>query len=221
VRPAYAEFDKSTRSFLRRAASDETCSAIELGPTTSIGTDDEHSHTRASTLSSQIDHATTRQCNTAGASSKCRNRLHPCRRCSSTANDAVLARFENCAHGICIHTDDCTRPHNLLFLIFQSLGWVNFVSCVVLGAVIGAVPESIPICRIVFCAWAWATGQPIISAVTIAATWVSCIKPVIYFGLFGALGGLVFWTVLACFRWFDRVRPRRSEQCTEQGVCDE
>jgi hypothetical protein len=79
-----------------------------------------------------------------------------------------------------------------LFLIFQSLGWVNFVSCVVLGAVIGAVPESIPICRIVFCAWAWATGQPVISAVTIAATWVSCIKPAIYFGLFGALGGLVF-----------------------------
>jgi hypothetical protein len=70
-----------------------------------------------------------------------------------------------------------------LFLIFQSLGWVNFVSCVVLGAVIGAVPESIPICRIVFCAWAWATGQPVISAVTIAATWVSCIKPAIYFGM--------------------------------------
>jgi hypothetical protein len=107
-----------------------------------------------------------------------------------------------------------------LILIFRSLGWVNFVSCVVLGAVIGAAPESIPICRIVFCAWAWATGQPVISAVT-AATWDSCIKPVIYFGLFGAFGGLVFWAVLACSGWFDRVRPLRSEQCTEQGVCDE
>jgi hypothetical protein len=92
-----------------------------------------------------------------------------------------------------------------LFLVFQSSGWVNLLACVIMGSVIGAAPVSILTFRIspsTFYALVRANG----GAAALAALWVSCIKPLIYFGLFGALGGLLFWATLTCSRWFDRVR---------------
>jgi hypothetical protein len=98
-----------------------------------------------------------------------------------------------------------------LFLIFQPLRWVNIVSCVVLGAVLGGAPASILTYRMVHSVFMLATGEPIVArAVTSAAILVSCIKPVLYFGLFGALGGLVFWVVLRCSGCLDPDRQRRK-----------
>jgi len=85
-----------------------------------------------------------------------------------------------------------------LFLICQLRGWINFVSCVVLGAFIGILPIGIlayPTSEIV---GAWTNGVLITAAI-----WADYIKPLIYFGLLGAWGGFVFWAVLKCWAIFD------------------
>jgi len=87
-----------------------------------------------------------------------------------------------------------------LFLVFRSKGWINVMSCVVFGFAVGAVPTGV---------LAWSMQHPelhtstsvdgaptIINWVTTAAEWISYVKPLIYFGLFGALGGFVFWVAL-------------------------
>jgi hypothetical protein len=84
-----------------------------------------------------------------------------------------------------------------LFLIGQWRGWINLVSCVVLGAFIGISPLGIlahPTSG--FIVGAWTNGVP-------AAIWADYIKPLIYFGLLGAWGGFVFWAVLKCWAIFD------------------
>jgi hypothetical protein len=87
-----------------------------------------------------------------------------------------------------------------LFLVFRSMGWVNVMSCVVFGFVVGAVPAGV---------LTWPMQHPelhmsasvdsvptIINGVITATGWVSYVKPLIYFGLFGALGGFTFWITL-------------------------
>jgi hypothetical protein len=87
-----------------------------------------------------------------------------------------------------------------IFLIFQSRGWIGITACVVLGFAIGAVPGGIltfPVSDFALYGSAWAGGTPTaISGLSTAAIWVSYIKPVMYLGLLGAFGGLVFWVVL-------------------------
>jgi hypothetical protein len=97
-----------------------------------------------------------------------------------------------------------------LFLICQLRGWINLVSCVVLGAFIGILPIGIlayPTQLSEFIAGAWTNGGltgP--DRMITAAMWADYIKPLIYFGLLGAWGGLVFWAVLKCWDIFDGAR---------------
>jgi hypothetical protein len=86
-----------------------------------------------------------------------------------------------------------------LFLICQLRGWINLVSCVVLGAFIGVLPIGIlayPTSEFIVGSW---TNGVLITA----AMWADYIKPLIYFGLLGAWGGFVFWAVLKCWGIFD------------------
>lgn len=81
-----------------------------------------------------------------------------------------------------------------LFLIFRSKGWVNVMSCVVVGFAVGAAPAGVltwPIQRPVFHIF-YGSGA--------TAGWVSYLKPLICLGSLGALGGFAFWFVS---RWFD------------------
>jgi hypothetical protein len=75
-----------------------------------------------------------------------------------------------------------------IFAIFQSRGWIGITACVVLGFAIGAVPAGILTFPV--------SGFALYASASTAAIWVSHIKPLIYLGLLGALGGLVFWVVL-------------------------
>jgi hypothetical protein len=73
-------------------------------------------------------------------------------------------------------------------------------SCVFLGSLIGAVPAGIltfPIQHSGFLTNAPISEVPILgSAMMRSVTWGAYVEPLIYLGLLGALGGLVFWTVL-------------------------
>lgn len=87
-----------------------------------------------------------------------------------------------------------------LFLVFRSKGWINVVSCIIFGFAIGAVPIGV---------LTWPTQHPglhtlasvdgvptIINGIITVAGWVSYVKPLIYFGSFGTLGGFTFWVAL-------------------------
>ena len=86
-----------------------------------------------------------------------------------------------------------------LFLVFQSKGWINIMTCIVVGFAIGAVPDGIltsPMQHPELHAVSVHSVPTITNGVLIAAAWVGYVKPVIYCGSLGALGGLVFWVVL-------------------------
>jgi hypothetical protein len=87
-----------------------------------------------------------------------------------------------------------------IFLIFQPRGWIGITAYVVFGFAIGAVPGGIltfPVSDFALYGGAWAGGTPTaISGLSTSAIWVSYIKSVMYLGLLGAFGGLVFWVVL-------------------------
>ncbi len=88
-----------------------------------------------------------------------------------------------------------------LFLICQLRGWVNLVSCIVLGAFIGILPALIlayptELYGIIAGAWTGALTDP--DRVIATAIWNGYVETLIYFGLLGALGGFVFWAVLKC-----------------------
>jgi hypothetical protein len=87
-----------------------------------------------------------------------------------------------------------------LFLVFRLNGWVNVTTCVVFGFAVGAVPDGVltwPMEHLELHASASVDGVPtIINGVITAAGWVSYVKPLIYFGSFGALGGFAFWVAL-------------------------
>jgi hypothetical protein len=71
-----------------------------------------------------------------------------------------------------------------MFLIFQFRRWRGtWQRALLLGFAIGALPVGI-----------------LTFSVSI---WVSYVKPLMYFGLLGAFGGLVFWAVLKCWAIFD------------------
>jgi hypothetical protein len=87
-----------------------------------------------------------------------------------------------------------------LFLVFRSKGWINVMTCVVVGFAVGAVPAGVltwPMHHPELHPNASVDGVPtIINGVITAAGWVSYVKPLIYFGSFGALSGFAFWVAL-------------------------
>ena len=89
-----------------------------------------------------------------------------------------------------------------LFLVFRSKGWINILTCVVFGFAVGAVPDGVltwPMQHAVLYASSSRSVDgvsTIIDGVITAAGWVSYVKPVIYCGLFGALGGFAFCVAL-------------------------
>lgn len=87
-----------------------------------------------------------------------------------------------------------------IFLIFQSRGWGGAAVAGVFGFAIGAVPVGVltfPVSGFSLFASASVGGTPT-DGLSTAALWVSYVQPLVYFGLLGALGGIVFWAVLTC-----------------------
>ena len=87
-----------------------------------------------------------------------------------------------------------------LFLVFRSIGWINLTTCIVFGFAVGAAPVGV---------LTWPMQHPelhtsasvvdalmIINEAIRTIGWIGYIKPLIYFGSFGALGGLAFWVAL-------------------------
>jgi hypothetical protein len=87
-----------------------------------------------------------------------------------------------------------------LFLVFRSMSWINLTTCVVVGFAVGAAPVGV---------LTWPVQHPelhtsasvagvlmIINEAITTIGWTSYIKPLIYFGSFGALGGFAFWVAL-------------------------
>jgi hypothetical protein len=96
------------------------------------------------------------------------------------------------------------------------------MSCIVFGFAVGAMPTSVltwPVQHPELHTSAAVDGAPtIINWGITAAQWISYVKPLIYFGLFGALSGFVFWVALIWSGTFgkaaaalDRSRPSRAE----------
>src|SRR5260370_8815362 len=87
-----------------------------------------------------------------------------------------------------------------LFLVFRSKGWINVMACVVFGFAVGAVPDGVltwPMHHTESYMIASVDGVPtIINGIIAAAGSVDYVKPVIYCGMLGALGGLAFWVAL-------------------------
>jgi hypothetical protein len=87
-----------------------------------------------------------------------------------------------------------------LFLVFRSMSWINLTTCVVFGFAVGAAPVGV---------LTWPMRHPelhtsasvvgvlmIINEAITAIGSTSYVKPLIYFGSFGALGGFAFWVAL-------------------------
>ena len=101
-----------------------------------------------------------------------------------------------------------------IFIILQSRGRIGITACVVIGFAIGAVPDGIlafPASGLYASAWAGGTATAT-NGLSTAAIWGSYIKPLMYFGLLGAFGALVFWVVLMSSGTLDQHRghPRRK-----------
>jgi hypothetical protein len=85
-----------------------------------------------------------------------------------------------------------------LFLIFRSKDWVDVATCAIAGFAIGAGPAAV---------LSWPTQHPQAHAVgptmsdtaVLIARWGDYLTPPAHFGMFGALGGVVFWLVLTSF----------------------
>jgi hypothetical protein len=95
-----------------------------------------------------------------------------------------------------------------LFLIFRSKGWINVMTCVVVGFAVGAVPAGVltwPMQHPELHTRVSVDGVPtMINGTVTAAAWISYVKPLIYFGSFGALGGLAFWVALIWSGTFEK-----------------
>jgi hypothetical protein len=100
-----------------------------------------------------------------------------------------------------------------LLLVFQSMGWINAMSCVVFGFAVGAAPAGVltwPMQHPRLHTNASVDGVPtIINGIITAAGWVSYIRPLICFGSFGALGGFAFWAALIWIGTFEKSRRGR------------
>jgi hypothetical protein len=71
-----------------------------------------------------------------------------------------------------------------LFLIGKSREWISLASCIIAGGAVGALPIGV-------LTWPADAGFAVNG-------WSAYLQPLLYFGLFGALGGLAFWTILIC-----------------------
>jgi hypothetical protein len=119
---------------------------------------------------------------------------------------ALVWRETSVAPGVFALTFIIALTHTIgiglpLFLICQLRRWVNLVSCIVLGAFVGILPAVIlayptELSGIIAGAWTGALTDP--ERVITTAIWNGYVEPLIYFGLLGASGGLVFWAVLKC-----------------------
>ena len=69
-----------------------------------------------------------------------------------------------------------------LFLIGKSREWISLVSCIVAGGAVGALPIGV-------LTWPADAGFAVDG-------WSAYLQPLLYFGLFGALGGLGVWAIL-------------------------
>jgi hypothetical protein len=87
-----------------------------------------------------------------------------------------------------------------LFLVFRSKGWINVMTCVFVGFAVGAVPAGVlswPMQHPELHTRVSVDGVPtMINGTITAGGWISYVKPLIYFGSFGALGGFAFWVTL-------------------------
>ena len=87
-----------------------------------------------------------------------------------------------------------------LFLIFRKKRLVNFISCGGIGFIVGALPIGVLSWPLAY--WrapgqASINGVPtVVDGLPTAAGWLYYVQTLAYFGLFGALAGLIFWTVL-------------------------
>jgi hypothetical protein len=107
---------------------------------------------------------------------------------------ALIWRETSLSPGVFVVTFLVALTHSIgiglpLFLICQLRGWINLVSCVVLGAFIGILPAGIlayPTQLSGFIAGAWTGALTDPDGVITAAIWDGYIKPLIYFGLLGA-----------------------------------
>jgi hypothetical protein len=79
-----------------------------------------------------------------------------------------------------------------LFLVFRAMSWINFTTCSVFGFVVGAAPLGVLIWPVRYLELH--TSASVVGVLTIGL--IGYIKPLIYFGSFGALGGFVFWVAL-------------------------
>jgi hypothetical protein len=83
-----------------------------------------------------------------------------------------------------------------LFLVFRSKGWINVMTCVAVGFAVGAVPAGVltwPMQHPELHTSVSVDGVPtMINGTITAAGWISYVKPLIYFGSLGALGGFAF-----------------------------
>jgi hypothetical protein len=86
-----------------------------------------------------------------------------------------------------------------LFLIFRSKRWMNAISSIAGGFVVGVIPGGL-------LAWplrpgsrssASINGVPtVVDGIPTAAGWIHYSEALVYLGCFGALAGFVFWLVL-------------------------
>ena len=87
-----------------------------------------------------------------------------------------------------------------LFLVFRSMSWINLTTCVVVGFAVGAAPVGVltwPMQHPELHTSASVVGMlTIVDGTITAAEWISFVKPLIYSGSLGALGGPVFWIIL-------------------------
>jgi hypothetical protein len=100
------------------------------------------------------------------------------------------------------------------------MGWINVATCVVFGFAVGDAPAGVltwPPQHLELHASASVDGAPtIIDGIITAAAWVNYIKPLIYFGLFGALGGFAFWVALIWIGSFGKSRRSRRAHLSLQ-----
>jgi hypothetical protein len=86
------------------------------------------------------------------------------------------------AFTFCIALGHATLFGLPLFLIGKSREWISLISCIVAGGAVGALPIGV-------LTWPADAGFAVDG-------WSAYLQPLLYFGLFGALGGLGVWAIL-------------------------
>jgi hypothetical protein len=86
-----------------------------------------------------------------------------------------------------------------IFLMLWFRGSISVTACVMLGFAIGVVPAGLltfPVSGVVLYANTSGDRAIVANGIDTAAIWVGSVKPLMYLGLLGAFGALVFWLVL-------------------------